>query len=465
MEIPTKTIIKELTKGLLGSSSKKVCTDESRNEYGTLIQSTLISEFLADETKTIPTKKLCARIKELFDYELYPENYKKAKHNVTPDEMAEKIRRYTVGLLSCDLTDTKLTDTISIKIAEELIGYILMAVENEEKIPIEALRKNIKDKYSKTPDSFISFANLINYQGEFKNNYYSLIDRTAYVRDAARQFYSLYSDEQTIDNHVETDADLALSIIEEIKDSFLSILKADKYDDIPNTFRNKYESVKLPNTYQDTMLEHSNTQSIITVLSSGYKKSDAPKYINCVLELFGKRWNETLSAESKKLLDSAKDKIGNAIYDPKKYNTYLWKISFSNKISQRYNRSDLDIKYLYYYIKESVVHFKYQPHRYDLGINKLQPIYDSLNKEISNIYKPIDSFVENEITYYLSGKYLLSEPNEKFYEKLKTYSPNELLVGYEGGLIWFEKLICNILNTLKAMQKIESKLDSGKIFY
>jgi hypothetical protein len=120
---------------------------------------------------------------------------------------------------------------------------------------------------------------------------------------------------------------------------------------------------------------------------------------------------------------------------------------------------------MYYYIKESVVHFKYQPHRYDLGINKLQPIYDSLNKEISNIYKPIDSFVENEITYYLSGKYLLSEPNEKFYEKLKTYSPNELLVGYEGGLIWFEKLICNILNTLKAMQKIESKLDSGKIFY
>ena len=50
-------------------------------------------------------------------------------------------------------------------------------------------------------------------------------------------------------------------------------------------------------------------------------------------------------------------------------------------------------------------------------------------------------------------------------EKIKEYTPNQLLIGYGGGLKVFEKDICNIINILKVMQKTEEGIESGRIFF
>lgn len=90
--------------------------------------------------------------------------------------MAERIRRYIVGLLSCDLTETILNEPIEIITASRLIGDLLNSIEGEQEINVEEMAYRMKMKYAKT-SSFVSFVNLEDYHTEFIDHYYSYLDR------------------------------------------------------------------------------------------------------------------------------------------------------------------------------------------------------------------------------------------------------------------------------------------------
>jgi len=77
----------------------------------------------------------------------------------------------------------------------------------------------------------------------------------------------------------------------------------------------------------------------------------------------------------------------------------------------------------------------------------------------------IDSTIISEIDNVISGNFVINKPSEAIMEKIKEYTPNQLLIGYGGGLKVFEKDICNIINILKVMQKTEEGIESGRIFF
>lgn len=464
MEISTKIIVNELTKGLLGSVSRKVCTDKKSEKYGQLVKDTLIRDFLA-KSNPIPSERLCNRINDLFDYELYPHNYnKKSKHDVTPEEMAERIRRYIVGLLSCDLTETILNEPIDISTASKLIGDLLIIIEEEKEIPIEKMAHLMKMKYAKT-SSFVSFVNLKDYHTDFIDHYYSYLDRINIVRDSIRRFWSYTIDEQRIDANARDEADQALLSIKGILNLYLDLLKAERYEDIPAESRKNLEKIGPSTNYLYSQIESDNNDLIVGLLLNGFNKSEAPAYINCLFEILERKDNLTcLSDKSQKLIKKAIAQH-NKIFTPYGYNEYFWKIIASQVISDYYSRFDYEIQYLYYYIKEYIVLLERQPHRYELGINKMFEVYTSLNKEINYYYESIDPAVINEIENVISGNFVTNKPNAAILEKIKEYTPNQLLIGYGGGLKWFEEKICNIINILKVMQKTEEGIESGRIFF
>lgn len=463
MKISAKIIVKELAKSILGSTSLKVCTDKKSEMYGQLVKDTFIRDFLA-KSNPIPSERLCNRINDLFDYELYPHNYKDGKHTASPKEMAEIIRRYIVGLLSCDLTATILNEPIDIKTASRLIGDLLNVIEGEQEIPVEEMAHIMKMKYAKT-SSYVSFINLQNHPNTFKDSYYSLIDKTNLVRDSIRQTCNFFTNEETIDSHAKIESEHALSDIKDIMNLFLSLIKAETFEDMSIEIQEKFKQISSIDYTIYNRITDNYTICLTELLSTGYKRSEALEYINCVLEIISKKSGmESLSPESEKLVKKSIAKNGKII-DLKPYDKYLWKINYSCQISKFYRRNNIESKYLYYYIKENIDSFQRPPHRYDVGIKQMENIYSSLKEEITHLYKPIDSAVINIVNNIFSGEYIINKPKAGFLDKIKQYSPNELLIGYDSGLIWFETLICNIINTLKALQKIEKGLESGRIFF
>lgn len=371
MEISAKIIVKELTKSILGSTSLKVCTNEKSENYHKRVSSTLIRDFLANERNISPSEKICNVIRELFDYELFPHNYNKdGKHSASPEEMAERIRRYIVGLMSCDLTETILNEPIDIKTASRLIGDLLNAIEERNEISIEEMAYHMKMKYAKT-SSFVSFVNLKDYHTEFIDHYYSYLDRINIVRDRIRSFWNYHANEQTIDEDARDKADQALLCIKVILNLYLDLLRAERYEDIPAESRKHLEIIGPSTNYLYSQIESNNNALIVGLLVNGFNKSEAPAYIDCLFEILERKDNLTcLSNKSQKLIKKAIAQH-NKIFNPYEYNKYFWKIIASQVISGYYSRFDYEIQYLYYYIKEYIVSLERQPHRYELGINKM----------------------------------------------------------------------------------------------
>ena len=246
---------------------------------------------------------------------------------------------------------------------------------------------------------------------------------------------------------------------------YLELLKAERYEDIPAESRKHLELIGPSTNYLYSQIESNNNALIVGLLLNGFNKSEAPAYINCLFEILERKDNLTcLSNKSQKLIKKAITQH-NKIFNPYEYNKYFWKIIASQVISGYYYRFDFEIQYLYYYIKEYIVSYERKPHRYELGINKMFEVYTSLNKEINHYYQTIAPDVINEIENVISGNFIINKPNAAIMEKIKEYTPNQLLIGYGGGLNWFEEMICNIINILKVMQKTEEGIESGRLFY
>ena len=290
------------------------------------------------------------------------------------------------------------------------------------------------------------------------------MDRINRVRDTI-QSGKLYVDEQIIDEDARYKAEQALKNIKHMLNLYLDLLKVERYEDIPDESRKEIDTIGPSTNYLFSYIKYDNNALIVGLLSKGFNKSEASEYINCLFEILQRDNSlKNLSKKSQKLIEKAIAQ-NNKIINPYDYNEYFWKIITSQVISEYYNQFDYVIQYLYYYIKEYIDLYGRKPHRYELGINKMLEVYTILNKEIDYYYEHIDSTIISEIDNVISGNFVINKPSEAIMEKIKEYTPNQLLIGYGGGLKVFEKDICNIINILKVMQKTEEGIESGRIFF